>query len=52
MQWSHFQRIDKANRAKVALALEFDHIVIAVLSNDLLVQVILDAIISLKDTMI
>jgi len=39
MEWGDFQRIHKANRAKVALALEFDMIVIAVMSIDLLVQV-------------
>ena len=49
MQWTNFQRVHKANRAKVALALEFDHIVLAVLSIDLLVQVSLLAT-SYKDT--
>ena len=39
MEWTEFQRVHKANRAKVALALEFDIIVIAVMSIDLLVQV-------------
>ena len=41
-KWNTFQRVHKANRAKIALALEFDSIVIAVLSNDLLVQVSLE----------
>lgn len=44
MQWTAFQRVHKANRAKVTLALEFDDIVLAVLSNDLLVQVSSDPI--------
>ena len=40
----NFQRIHKANRAKVALALEFHNIVLAVMSIDLLVQVSLYAV--------
>jgi len=38
-EWASFQWVHKANRAKVALALEFDTIVLAVMSIDLLVQV-------------
>lgn len=38
-QWGNFKKIHKKNRAKVALALEFDAVVLAVLSLDLLVQV-------------
>ena len=44
IKWSTFQLVHKANRAKVALALEFDSIVIGILSNDLLVQVSLDVV--------
>jgi hypothetical protein len=44
MEWTDFRRVHKANRAKVALALEFDHIILAVLSYDLLVQVNLGAL--------
>ena len=39
MEWTDFQRVHKTHRAKVALALAFDDIVIAVMSIDLLVQV-------------
>jgi len=39
LNWRSFQKVHKANRAKVALALQFDSIVVAVLSIDLLVQV-------------
>lgn len=39
VEWTNFQQVHKANRAKVALALEFDEIALAVMSIDLLVQV-------------
>lgn len=38
-QWDGFKKVHKKNRAKVALALQFEAVVLAVLSLDLLVQV-------------
>ena len=38
-QWANFMRVHKSTRAKVALALEFKGVILAVLSQDLLVQV-------------
>jgi len=45
-EWTDFCRVHKTNRAKVALALEFDVIILAVMSIDLLVQVSLYATIT------
>ena len=42
-QWKEFMAIHKKTRAKVALALKFKAVVVAVLSLDLLVQVTLSS---------
>ena len=40
-QWKDFMGVHKKTRAKVALALKFEAVVVAILSLDLLVQVTL-----------